>query len=136
MFMVDKFLVYIFIFLVVSSNVCFSKEKFDTYRVIGKADTKKDAYIDAYQNAMIEFIKSKISPVDIKQKSSSILKTLFPIKTLTNLIYSQKVISEEVLEGETKVVLDIQLDEKKIVELLKSIDIVVIRKNQEYSTEE
>lgn len=124
-----KILVFSMLFIFICGvNYLYSQEKgerkyFEVYRVIGKGKDLKDAREDAFQNAIIEFLKKNITPRDLKENSEKILKEIFPSNKITQFIESHKVISSEDSNEGVKIVIDVVLRTGKLFETLQKIGV-------------
>jgi len=116
----------IFAMSLLIAGIIFAEEenstKADTYRVVGIGDSLKEAEIDAYQNAIIEFFKKNLTREDIKTNSNKLLKEFFSLNKIKTYIKSSKVVSNEG-SSKVKLVVDISLDTQKITETLNKLGI-------------
>jgi hypothetical protein len=94
-----------------------------TYRVVGVGSSLKEAEIDAYQNAIIEFFKNNLTPDDIRTNSSKLLKEFFSLSRIKSYIKSTKIISKEDSGDKVKIVIDLTLNIEKVLESLDKINI-------------
>lgn len=99
------------------------KKYFEVYRVIGKGKDTRNAREDAFQNAVIEFLKENVSPRDLKENSEKILKEIFPSKKLPEFIESHKVIVLEEVEDGVRIVVDVVVRAGKLAETLERIKV-------------
>jgi len=95
----------------------------NTYRVVGTGSSFKEAEIDAYQNAIIEFFKDNLRQEDIRTNSSKLLKEFFNLSKIKSYIKSKKVISREDEKNKVKIVMDVTLDIEKVLESLYKLNI-------------
>ncbi|MEN2997661.1 MAG: hypothetical protein ABDH28_01270 [Brevinematia bacterium] len=103
------------------------RKYFEVYRVIGKGKDLKEARDDAYQNAIIEFLKKNVSPKDLKDNSEKILKEIFPSKRIVDFIESYKVISLDDSGDSVKIVIDIVVKVGNLVEALEKIKVPLVK---------
>lgn len=94
-------------------------KSFEVYRVVGKGKDLKDARDDAFQNAIIEFLRKNVAPKDLKENSEKILREIFASRKITNFIESHKIISSEDIEGNVKIIVDVVLRADRLVETLE-----------------
>lgn len=116
------------VILVVNFNLLYSQDKnsrkyFEVYRVIGKGKDLKESREDAFQNAIIEFLKKNVSPKDLKDNSEKILKEIFPSNKINQFIESYKVISSEESNEGVKIVVDVVVKVGKVIEVLQKIGV-------------
>ncbi|MCX8029454.1 MAG: hypothetical protein N2712_05615 [Brevinematales bacterium] len=100
---------------------------FETYRVIGKGKDLKESREDAYQNAIIEFLRKTVSPKDLKDNSEKILREIFASRKITNFVETHKIISSEEVGDSIKIIVDVVLRTGKIVEILEKIEVPIRR---------
>lgn len=100
-----------------------SRKYFEVYRVIGKGKDLKESREDAFQNAIIEFLKKNVSPKDLKDNSEKILKEIFPSNKISQFIESYKVISSEESNEGVKIVVDVVVKVGKVIEVLQKIGV-------------
>ncbi|MFN4245676.1 MAG: hypothetical protein ACK4F9_05965 [Brevinematia bacterium] len=128
-----RFITKIFLILFILSSYIFAfsqeikKEStskyFEVYRVIGKGKDINEAIEDAYQNAIIDFLKKYVESKDLKENSEKILKEIFPSKKIKEFIESYKILSSEESSGSVKIVIDIVVRSGKITESLNKIKV-------------
>lgn len=116
------------VIFVVNFNLLYSQDKnsrkyFEVYRVIGKGKDLKESREDAFQNAIIEFLKKNVSPKDLKDNSEKILKEIFPSNKINQFIESYKVISSEESNEGVKIVVDVVVKVGKVIEVLQKIGV-------------
>ncbi|MGB9621395.1 MAG: hypothetical protein ACP5PT_02555 [Brevinematia bacterium] len=125
-------LVILGILLIFTPKISFSQSEetknkemkyFEVYRQVGKGKDLREAKEDAYQNAIIEFLKVNVSSKDIKENSQKLLKELLSSSKIKNFIESEKIISQEYIEDGQKIIIDIVLRVGKIIEVLQKLDI-------------
>lgn len=112
-----------------------SRKAFEVYRVVGKGKDLKEAREDAYQNAIIEFLKKNVYPKDLKNNSEKILKEIFPSKKILDFIESYKVISPEDSGDSVKIVMDVVIRVQKLIDTLQKIN-VPLKEDYEKKAEE
>jgi len=83
----------------------------------------KESREDAFQNAIIEFLKKNVSPKDLKDNSEKILKEIFPSNKINQFIESYKVISSEESNEGVKIVVDVVVKVGKVIEVLQKIGV-------------
>lgn len=110
--------------------VSFAQEKdkksikyFEVYREVGKGRDLREAKEDAYQNAIIEFLKKNVSAKNIKENSQKLLKELLSSSKIKNFVESEKIISQEDSGDGQKIIIDVVLRVGKIVEVLQRLEI-------------
>lgn len=116
------------VIFVANFNLLYSQDKnsrkyFEVYRVIGKGKDLKESREDAFQNAIIEFLKKNVSPKDLKDNSEKILKEIFPSNKISQFIESYKVISSEESNEGVKIVVDVVVKVGKVIEVLQKIGV-------------
>ncbi|MGC8964943.1 MAG: hypothetical protein ACP5KI_06230 [Brevinematia bacterium] len=132
--MINKRLILVIlgILLIFTPKISFSQSEetknkemkyFEVYRQVGKGKDLREAKEDAYQNAIIEFLKVNVSSKDIKENSQKLLKELLSSSKIKNFIESEKIISQEYIEDGQKIIIDIVLRVGKIIEVLQKLDI-------------
>ncbi len=102
-----------------------NKKYFEVYRVIGKGKDLQEAREDAYQNAIIDFLKKKLTPKTLKENSEKILKEIFPSKKIKEFIESYKIVSSEDSSDSIKIVVDVVLRSGKLIETLNKINVPI-----------
>lgn len=124
-----RVLVFCVLFIFLSEvSYLYSQEKserkyFEVYRVVGKGKDIRDAREDAFQNAIIEFLKKNVSPKDLKENSEKILKEIFPSNKIGQFIESFKTVSSEEVGQEIRLVIDVVLRAGKLIETLQKIGV-------------
>lgn len=116
------------VIFIANFNLLYSQDKnsrkyFEVYRVIGKGKDLKESREDAFQNAIIEFLKKNVSPKDLKDNSEKILKEIFPSNKINQFIESYKVISSEESNEGVKIVVDVVVKVGKVIEVLQKIGV-------------